>query len=251
MAVVALMSHRGAPGVTTAALAIAAAWPTTPGRRKVLIEADPAGGVIAVRYGIGVEPGLVSLAAAMRSEPDPDTLSGHTQTLPGGLDVIVAPDNPVAVDAALAHAGRRLIRWLTERDDVDVIIDLGRASTDSAAPILADATALLVVARPDAEQLVPAAHRLAALARPDVGWLLIGDRPYTAADVVDAYGYPVLGVIADDRRGVAAMENGAGGSALKRSLLARSAGQVASSIAAATSRLAAASDAVGQGRGDR
>ena len=235
MAVVALMSHRGAPGVTTAALAIAAAWPVQAGRRKVLIEADPAGGVMALRYGIGVEPGLVTLAAAMRAEPSADTLWAHTQQLPGGLDVVVAPDSPGATDAALNHAGRRLIRWLAELDDVDVIIDLGRATADSATPFLTGATAVLVVARPDAEQLVPTAHRIGSLNRGDVAWLLIGDRPYTADDVTKAYGFPVAGVIADDRRGVAAMETGAGGSSLKRSLLARSAGHVATSLASALS----------------
>ncbi len=59
MTVVALASVKGSPGVTTAALAMAARWPA--GRKVLLVEADPFGGDLAPRYGATVTGGLASL----------------------------------------------------------------------------------------------------------------------------------------------------------------------------------------------
>src|SRR5690606_40344837 len=61
MTLVALTSVKGAPGVTTTVLAMAAVCP--PSRRLVVVEADPEGGVLAARLGLRAEPGLVTLAA--------------------------------------------------------------------------------------------------------------------------------------------------------------------------------------------
>src|SRR5438477_511605 len=74
-------------GATTVALAIAG-WLDP----VVLVEADPDGGVLALRYGLRREPGLLTLAASRDLEGD--MLSEHTQRLPGGLPVIVAPESP-------------------------------------------------------------------------------------------------------------------------------------------------------------
>ena len=46
---IAMTSAKGAPGVTTAALALALSWP----RRTVLAELDPAGGDVLAGYGRG------------------------------------------------------------------------------------------------------------------------------------------------------------------------------------------------------
>ena len=59
MKVVALASVRGAPGVTTTSLLLASTFEDAP-----VVEADLDGGVLAVRYGLGREPGLTTLAAA-------------------------------------------------------------------------------------------------------------------------------------------------------------------------------------------
>ena len=50
MTVWAVGSLRGAPGATTLAMGLAAAWPATTGRRCVVVEADPNGGVLAARF---------------------------------------------------------------------------------------------------------------------------------------------------------------------------------------------------------
>ncbi|HSS91257.1 MAG TPA: hypothetical protein VLL69_18210, partial [Streptosporangiaceae bacterium] len=68
MALVAVASDKGAPGVTTASVVLAAVWP----RPVLLAECDPAGGDLRYRFraadGGGLDPGrgLLSLAVAAR-----------------------------------------------------------------------------------------------------------------------------------------------------------------------------------------
>ncbi len=62
MSLIGLCSAHGSPGATTTALAFAATWPEH--RRCLLIEADPFGGVIGPRYGLGDTPGLSSVVVS-------------------------------------------------------------------------------------------------------------------------------------------------------------------------------------------
>jgi MinD-like ATPase involved in chromosome partitioning or flagellar assembly len=62
---VALASNRGSPGCTTTALALATAWPPARGA-PLLVEADPDGGVLAARIGLGIKPGLIVLCGRAR-----------------------------------------------------------------------------------------------------------------------------------------------------------------------------------------
>lgn len=57
-------SVRGAPGVSSWALTLAAAWQHSSDR--VLVEADCSGGVVTARYDIPAEPGLADLLSASR-----------------------------------------------------------------------------------------------------------------------------------------------------------------------------------------
>ena len=66
---VSVASVKGSPGVTSAALALAAVWP----RPVVLLEADSCGGDLAYRCSaagggaVASSPGLLQLAAAVRT----------------------------------------------------------------------------------------------------------------------------------------------------------------------------------------
>ena len=117
-------SQKGAPGATLTALTVAASWPGEDTERRVFLEADRAGGAVALRYGIGTDPGLLTLATSIRSDNSADIWS-HAQQLPGGLPGILAPDAPQQVSATLAAANRSLGRWLEERH-VSVLADVGR-----------------------------------------------------------------------------------------------------------------------------
>ena len=91
MALVALASAKGSPGVTTTGLVLGALWP----RQVLLAECDPAGSDVAIRMTApGGQPlnsdrGLVSLAAAGRKGLGDEVILAHSQQLDGGLDVML------------------------------------------------------------------------------------------------------------------------------------------------------------------
>ena len=154
---------------------------------------------------------------------------------PVGLPVVVAPDRPDQATAALTTAGASLGPWLQSLPDVAVVADVGRLSPLSPAQAFAAAADLvLMVARPTAEQIQPAAERLKALEMytPNVGWCLIGSKPYSPEEIEAVHGIRVLGVVADDPRGATALETGGNPVRVRRSALVRSASTLAAAIAA-------------------
>lgn len=233
MTLLCLTSQKGAPGVTLTSLVLAAAWPEIAGRRRFVLEADPAGGALALRYGLGLETSLITLAVAARAGLDHDTLDAHMQELPGGLPAIVAPDGGDQVRAALQASGPHIARWLAALDDVDAIADLGRLN-DANLPLARAATAVLMVARPEAEQLQPAARRMAELAGhvSSLGWILIGDRPHGRDEIQDTYGHPVVAVLPDDTRTARALTAGTMSARVMKSPLVRTARSVAGDLSA-------------------
>ena len=99
--IVVVASIKGAPGVTTTATALANTWP--PGRRVLLVEADPFGGDLAAWFGVAPSTGLWSLLAAGRRGLDPHAVWDHATNLPGGLAVLyglASADQAVANEAA-------------------------------------------------------------------------------------------------------------------------------------------------------
>ena len=95
MALIAIASDKGAPGVTTAALALAAVWP----RPVLLAECDPAGGDLVYRFpavgGGHLDPrrGVLSLAVVARRGMQSQQVWEHVQKLHGGLDVLAGVTN--------------------------------------------------------------------------------------------------------------------------------------------------------------
>ncbi len=96
---VVVASAKGAPGVSTACVGLAATWP--PGWRPVVVEVDPSGGDLAAWHGLPGEPGLVSLAAASRHTGRAGLVWDHVQEMPGGLPVVPAPAGAEQASAAL------------------------------------------------------------------------------------------------------------------------------------------------------
>ena len=233
MSTVCLASANGSPGVTTTALGLAATWPAH--RRCLLIEADPFGGVIAARYGLGDTPGLASLAADSRGGLNDEAIWRHTQQLPGGMPVLVGPATSEEALVVLRDLVGALADWLQAQAETDVIIDCGRIPPGSSPIDTMGATGIvLILARPTLDQLRPAAHRVGALnARgADAQLLLVGDGPYGPAEVTAALQIPVAGVVAWDPR-TAAVLTGAHGAVrdLRRSPLVRSAATLAERLA--------------------
>jgi hypothetical protein len=244
MAYVAFASAKASPGVTTTVTALAGTWPRD--RDLVVAELDPAGGDLGVRFDLATEPGLVTLAAAGRRQLDRSTFVGHTQPLPfagrPGADgdaegavrrVLVGPVAADQAGAALS-ALRGVLPGVLSSLGVDVLVDCGRLDPGSAAhDVVTEADLLVVVARPVVAEVHHLAARLSGVRPKALSLLLIGDRPYSVAEVADAVGANPLGTLPVDDRAAAALTVGRsdGARILRRSRLLRDARAVAEGLA--------------------
>jgi MinD-like ATPase involved in chromosome partitioning or flagellar assembly len=238
MTVVALGSVKGSPGVTTVVLALASVWPA---ERGVLVaEADPDGGVLAVRRELGLEPGLVTLAAAVRRGSG--ATSPHTQSLGEGVRAIVAPPSAEQTRAALSVAGDRLWGALDAMPG-DALVDCGRLTSTS--PVLAitlQAAITLVVTRSRLEDVALLRERIPALRREGVDphVVLCGDGPYHRDEVAATVEAPVIASIPHDRRTADALDSRSPRGVSPRSPLIRSARALSATL---ISRVATVSEA--------
>ncbi|TDE30950.1 hypothetical protein, partial [Actinomadura sp. 6K520] len=275
MALIALAADKGAPGVTTAAVALGAVWP-----RPVLVaECDQAGGDLVYRLpaaaaetgdgprdhaadGGMLNPsrGLLSLAATARRGLRPDQIAEHCQRLVGGLDVLVGTTNAEQAQA-MSWLWGPLGRAFAGLDPVDVLADCGRLGAGTPlAELMHEADLVVLLTRATLEQVAHLRERVAALTAelrggPPVGVLVLADprdfrgsiaevdrilagvrgrgRP---ADPGERQGPPpppdvtVLGGLALDPKG-AELLSGRWGGRLDRSLLIRSAREVAGELA--------------------
>lgn len=163
MALIAMASVKGSPGVSTAALSLAATW----NRQVVLAELDPDGGD--VRYRLRAEDGQplvadIGLVSFAQSVVDGGSPLDHVQTLPGGLQVMVGVSSVEEVDA-MDGLWSPVCALLDAVPDVDVIADCGRLHAYT--PIeqaLGHASALLVLTRPTVDGVAQLRSRLRSLA---------------------------------------------------------------------------------------
>lgn len=234
MTLVALVSLKGSPGVTTTALGLAACWPS--GEQPVVVECDPAGGDLLARFRLELRPSLVSLAAAARHGAEPGLMWQHIQRLPGGLPVVVGPAGGEQARAALGQLAlgeAGVLRQAADRAGTVVIADCGRLAGDGAVEHIlraADVVLLVSSARDDA-----LAHLATLLAHPP-GWIrgaqfvLVGGG-YPTAEVAETLGIEVLGRLPEDTKAAGSLAGRplrrSGQSALLRALvpIARSAAQ--------------------------
>jgi len=238
MAVVALTSARGAPGVSTAALAMTLLWP----RAALLAECDPAGGssVLAgyLRGTVDHSRGLLHLAVAHRhGELDQALWPQLVPLTPAATTSAAAPAGPEArwllpglSDAAQAPSTAALWAPLAgllaalERAGTDVIVDAGRLGAAHApTPLLRQADLVLLVTGTSLPAVAAARARLGVLrdqlaltaggasgeASP-LGLLLVGEgRPYTAREITGALGVPVVASLAWDPATAEVLSTGA------------------------------------------
>jgi hypothetical protein len=204
MGVVTICSGKTA-GVSTLALAIAARWPGPV--MALLVEADPAGGDLAARFGLLPAPGLGS-AAAHSGHGDGaqawQIAAGHAQRLPLPAHVLLAPASFVQASAAVrAIADSGLLA--TAGRYGPMVADLGRLAPGSPAlPLAAAADVTLVVTRPRWDEVAHAAASVEALrgaAVAGVALVLRGRGPLSARQISDTLGVPVLAQPDDDRVG--------------------------------------------------
>jgi hypothetical protein len=250
MALIVVAADKGAPGVTTTALALAAVWP----RPVLLAECDPAGGDLVYRFpaahGSSLDPrrGLLTLAVAARRGLQPGQLWEHTQKLSGGLDVLAGVIN-AEQGAGLGLLWGPLGELFAGLQGGDVIADCGRLGAEGPQyDLLAQAAVVLLVTRPHAGDVIRLRDRTAAVAagvnaRGRRGFtpavLVIADQRNLRATVTEvgqalAQGNvtaAVLGGLANDPKG-AELLRGEWGGRLDKTLLMRSARETAQQLAA-------------------
>jgi len=218
MAMFALISPGGAPGVTTTALAIALTWP----RSVIVAECDPAGGDILAGLFAGHMPaprGLIGAAfeaargpaavtAELNKQLAPLDDSGRRRFLAGITDprqaTSLAPVWPV-IAAALSG------------QDADVIADCGRLDAGVGQPlsVLSDATAVVMVMRPTLRQVAAARPRVEMLAQflggsDRLAVLLVGDHGLKSGEIRGSLGIKMIGTVPDDPRTAEVLSDGVG-----------------------------------------
>lgn len=237
MSLVALVSAKGSPGVTTAALALAMVWP----RRVLVAECDPAGGEILAGYLQAQTPptgGLLGAAMALRRGQPGDLVEHAVGLDEAGDRLLLAGLRDPAQAATVAPLWPLLADAFTglqaQDPPTDVLADCGRlSSAGELAGLLVRADVVALVLRPTLPAVAAAQPRVAVLRRrltedtgiaDQLGLLLVGDAPYPVGEVAAALGVPVLAVFAEDPRAarVLAGETGAD-RGFARSALVRSA----------------------------
>jgi len=276
MALIAVAADKGSPGVTTSSVALAAVWP----RPVLLAECDPAGGDLVYRLPaadggqLDVGRGLLSLAVAARRGLQPGQVWEHTQKLHGGLDVLAG------VTSAEQGAGLEGL-WgpvgavLSALPGADVIADCGRLGADGPFyDLLAQAAVVVLITRPDLGEVVRLRDRATAVAAAlhrrgrhgvQVAVVVIAEHKVFGSAVAE-----IGRALADGRRpagvlGGIALEpksadqlRGTWGGRLDRSLLIRTARQIAAQLSAGlpapnvpAGNPAAGNSAAGDGRPGR
>ncbi|MCE7009943.1 chromosome partitioning protein [Kibdelosporangium philippinense] len=200
--------------MTTFAVALAARWPAP--ARPIVVEADPSGGDIAMRFSLQSSPGLVSLAAAARREADSGLLWRHAQALPGGLPVVAAPPDADRARGALlalapsSHSHTGVLRNAANAPDTVVVADCGRIDHATAAMgIVRESDVLVLLTRAHADDLAHVARRLPVVGRwtPRPVLLLVGEG-YSPTEVGRELGVLPLGRVPHDEHGAAVLRGG-------------------------------------------
>lgn len=241
MALISVMSAKGAPGATTTALLLANLWPAP----SVLVDADPLGGDVALRLmsqsgrALDQDRGLMSLLPPARRGLSPEMVAQHAQVAYGGQLVVAGLPGPEQSVAA-APLWPALAKAFGAVPDRDVVADLGQVHGRSAHLAMVEQSDVLVcVFRPSAWSVIHTSRRLlglAELARSTqlrVGIVGVGgqreaeDLRNGAASIVNRLDWVEdLGTISLDPKAVAMYEGGTTHRP-ERTMLVRSAREVA------------------------
>jgi len=204
-----LLAAKGSAGVTTLATAMVLARAAA---GATLIEADRAGGDLALLHAVPQSPGLAELAArARRAAPEQDVLTGYLRPLAGGaLPTLLAPVDSAGASAALDALSQHPRTLLAPDTARTLVLDLGRADpTGPARGLLALCDALVLVTLGDLTALAHAqalARLLPELGRP-ARFALIDSGPYPAAEAEAALGLPCAGILPFDPKHAARLRD--------------------------------------------
>lgn len=218
MAIYALVSPGGSPGVTTAALALALTWPAA----VIMAECDPSGGDVPAGVLAGHVPagnGLMRHAIEAGRNPRAAVASLVSQLVP--LDEartrMVLPGLTDPRQAAGLEQAWPAVAATFSAQSCDVIADCGRLDAGSGQPLalLSAADAVTLVLRPSLRQVWAARPRVDMLTKlpgrtPRLALLLTGAGSHSASEIADVLGLPVLASLPDDQKTAAVLSGGTG-----------------------------------------
>lgn len=228
MALIALASAKGSPGVTVAGLAFTFSWAA----RTVLAECDPSGGSVLAGYlqgQVDAGRGLMPLAVAeLRHSGANDRLEHEfwaqlVDLAPPNRQRLLLPGlTDPAQSGTLAPLWNRFAGFFAriEYSDpgYDVLVDCGRLAAPATPwPLLWAADAMLLVVRPTLPSISAAMPTLGAIrsqlnertaSLSSLGLLLVGPGPYSAAEVSNQLRTPVVCTLPDDRKTAEVLSTG-------------------------------------------
>lgn len=220
MAIIVLTSASGSPGVTTAVMGLALAWP----RPVLVVEADPTGGsgILAGHFKgqVAHAQGLIELAMAQRQDLVAAELPRQLLDIPGSGARLLAGSRSHAQAGSLVALWPVLLEALRDLDVTgqDVLVDAGRLGLEgSPTPLLFGADLALLLTRSTLPALIAATswaetlrdETAATITRP--GLLVVGEgHPYPAREVAAALRLPLVAKLAWDRRSAAVLSRARG-----------------------------------------
>ena len=230
-------------GATTTALGLAAVWPQ--GDPCLVAEFDPAGGCLSAWLDVPRSPGLADVAASATPGSWP-TIQSMIQHAASGVDVLVAPTRTVEATAVVQAAITTVLPVLSALQSPVVIADGGRLrgglsalTTQAGVVVLAHRqhAGSAAAAALGLERVADLASQLSLRSTPTVV-ALIGDRPYSAADVAGFVEADTVVALAEDAWAAAILAGRAGSALrLRRSPLMRSLIELAGVVSARLRRL--------------
>lgn len=199
MTTVAVTSACASPGASALAVALGMARCRRRADDVVLVEVDPAGGRLAPRFGLQVDPSLATYVSDARRGSDTDLLLANAQRI-GSLAVLAAPVDPELTVQVLSRGGEALAGMLAEAA-LDSVVDLGRILNGSPALTFAvHADLVLLVTRPrfDEVQAMLFRRRLLVEAGCSVGLVTVGDQPHHPDEVAEFADLPLVAALPED-----------------------------------------------------
>ena len=159
-----ICSDKGSPGATTTTLALASTWPSP----AIVVEADPAGGDLAIRLrtrdgtALPEAPTVLTVAAAARTGRSADLAARYAHRLTEGVSVIAGH---LAAEQSAGIVDWESLGSALVASEVPVFLDVGRLHAGSRLlPVAALADVVLVVGRPDPGSVIRLRERLGRLA---------------------------------------------------------------------------------------
>lgn len=167
MTVVVVVACKGSPGATSVASRLSVALAKRAHRRYPaarLLELDPDGGDLALSMGLDPLPGLATLAQLKGRGLSARSLTLHSQRSGLAPGVAIVPGSSGAAQRAAVAQLARPIATALRHDDIDAVLDVGRATVcEPLRALLEAADELLLVCRGSTASIVHARSTLLAL----------------------------------------------------------------------------------------